>query len=717
MREMKELQKDLVLTVVIAISSLYIGLLIGFISFRLMPGDPVLNALGLHSWSEGLYNLLKEQLGFNLPIILQFIKYVGDLFSGYWGVSVSIVRNQPVSEMIVIRMTRSIDLSVISMVISITLGGLLGLISHRNRGKIKDKIIQIFSAFGIGIPIFFLGMILQYSLGYQAGWFETTGYLSAQYQDPPYVTGFIIIDAILAGQGYLIDDYIWHMILPVICVSFFMTSIIIWTTRYYMARKTHRNSVISVTIFTAVILGFVFMAITLIETNFIIQGVGKLFVDAILLLDYWVIDSILFIVLLVFVVATLFMNLIYILHKFLKNNGKFEWFIKSKIKDESDLKKEHNEIISENNWSKSPLFIFAVVSFCNLLFILVISRWIAPEEDDFITLYFIPSFSWNPPFLFIALIVLVGGILLLNFFFLVYKFSVNTERFKWVTNSKTEIKNQLENEFNVQPDETLKKCVSSRIRSPLIIIGAIIIVPLIFVGAFPQFISPYSYEYLLQPQAGSWNPPSPEHPLGQTVMGFDVLGRMIFGIQNSFIAGLNMVLIGLIGGIPLGYVAGRYKSKVHKPIMGSLILFYIFPGLVLSILTIAIYGHLHEVIMMITGILIIPNIARGISNEIYQNKDIQKLSIGLIKLIPFNFAVSLLIFHSLGFLGFNQSVVISLGNDINMARENPYEAPWANFWPNLASFAIIFSFLILHIGLQNFRLKRRLSTFKKERKL
>ena len=302
--------------------------------------------------------------------------------------------------------------------------------------------------------------------------------------------------------------------------------------------------------------------------------------------------------------------------------------------------------------------------------------------------------------------------------FILYKFSKNKGIFKWLNKSKTENVIPPEKEHvEISSEETLKDYISGRIRSPIFIVGAILIAILIFVAIFHQLITPYSYEYLLQPHAGSWVPPSPEHPLGQTVMGGDVLGRMIFGIQNSLIAGLSMVLIGLSGSIPLGYIAGKYKRWGYKPIMGSMILFYILPGFVLATLTIAIYGPFRENILVIIGILLIPNIARVIANRVSQKINIHRLGIAVIKLIPFNFAIALLIFHSLGFLGFNQSITISLGNEINVARENPYDAPWASFWPGLTIFGIVFSFLILHIGLQDFGLKKGARVYEKKNEL
>ncbi|MFW9773938.1 MAG: hypothetical protein ACFFEO_17435, partial [Candidatus Thorarchaeota archaeon] len=504
MRKIKEIYMNLILTAIIAISSLFIGLVISFIFSRLMPGDPVaawLVAQGIHNPDQFTYSQMKHALGLDLPVFIQFFKYIGDFFSGNWGISVSIVRNQPVYDLISSRMPFSIDLCLIPMVIGIYLGSLLGIISFRNRRKIKGKIIQAVSAFIIAIPVFFLGMSFQYTLGYLAGLFDPTGYLSPQYTFPPSVTGFIIIDAALAGQQYLIGDYMWHMFLPVFCLSFFMIGIITWLTRSYLAKKSEKSTVISITTLSGIILGFVFMSVVLIETTFGLSGIGRLLIEAFLLYDYWVLKSVLFIVVIVFVAMTLTINLHFILYKFLLDKGVLNRFSKIKIDNPILPKEEHNKLSSNDN---------------------------------------------------------------------IKDYSIN------------------------------------RLKSPSFIIGSILILFFIVISIAPQLITPYSYEYLRTPQSGSWNPPSPEHPLGQTIMGGDVLGRTIFGIRDSLISSSIMVIIGVIGGVNLGFIAGRYKRIGYKPIMGILIIFYILPGFLYALLTPVIYGPFNPMfVIIIIGILLI----------------------------------------------------------------------------------------------------------------
>jgi len=308
-----------------------------FILSRLMPGDPIaarLAAAGVRNPSAELYHQMKCQLGLCDPILIQYFRYLGELFTGHWGVSVSIVRNQPVWDLVMERLPLTIDLTVYSMAISSYLGIKAGVLSATHRNDSPDTIVRGFALVGVALPVFFLGMLLQFTLGYQLKLFEPTGHLTAAYQDPPYVTGFILIDALLSGYWYLIGDYLWHLALPVFCLSFITLASITRQTRSSMLEvleqdfvrtarakgckekaviHSHalRNALIpTVTIIGLNIAGLLGGAV-LTETTFGLNGIGKLFIDAILLYDYWVLAALVFLITIIFIVANLMTDVLY----------------------------------------------------------------------------------------------------------------------------------------------------------------------------------------------------------------------------------------------------------------------------------------------------------------------------------------------------------------------------------------------------------------------
>jgi len=331
------LLKYIIRRFIVMIPVLFGVLTLTFILSRLMPGDPIaarLAASGQHNPSQGLYHQMKCQLGLCDPLIIQYFRYMGELFTGHWGVSVSIVRNQPVWDLVMSRMPLTIDLTVFSIIISSYIGIKAGVISATHRNKTTDTVVRGFALVGVALPVFFLGMLLQYLLGYQLDWFEPTGYLSAEYEDPPFVTGFVLIDSILSGQWFLIGDYLWHMALPVFCLSFIQLASITRQTRSSMLEvmeqdfvrtarakgckekvviHSHalRNALIpTVTIIGMSIAGLLGGAV-LTETTFGLTGMGKLFVDAILLYDFWVLDALVFLITIIFISANLLTDVIY----------------------------------------------------------------------------------------------------------------------------------------------------------------------------------------------------------------------------------------------------------------------------------------------------------------------------------------------------------------------------------------------------------------------
>ena len=308
-----------------------------FILSRMMPGDPalaMLEAAGIAKPNPVVYNAMVKQLGLDQPIILQYFKYLADLFTGNWGKSVSIARNQDVWVLIIQRLPLTIDLAIFSMIIASLLGIRAGVISSTHRNKSRDTIVRGFALLGVAVPVFFLGMLVQFIFGYIFPIFPTTGHKDFIYENPDFVTGFYMIDALLAGEIYKIFDYLYHMILPVFCLSFITLAGITRQTRSSMlevleqdyvrtarAKGCKERDVISnhalknALIPTVTVIGLNFAALltgaVLTESTFGLAGIGNLLINAIDLTDYWVLSAVIFLITLIFIFATLITDLLY----------------------------------------------------------------------------------------------------------------------------------------------------------------------------------------------------------------------------------------------------------------------------------------------------------------------------------------------------------------------------------------------------------------------
>lgn len=304
-----------------------------FILSKAMPGDPVLAYLGERP-DPKLYAAMYHQLGLDKPLIEQYFKYVGDLFTGNWGVSLNIIKDKPVWELIMEKLPRTVDIAIFSVIIAAFVGIKIGVISAKHRNKAKDTLFRGMSLVGVAIPVFFLGMLLQYTVGYLLPIFPTTGFKKYTYKDPAYVTGFRMIDALISGELYMIGDYLYHLILPVFCLSFISLAGIVRQTRSSMLEvleqdyirtarakgckekdviNTHakKNAMIP----TVTVIGLSFAGLlsgaVLTETTFGLAGIGQLLVLAIRNSDYYVINGLVFLFALIFVIINLFTDLLY----------------------------------------------------------------------------------------------------------------------------------------------------------------------------------------------------------------------------------------------------------------------------------------------------------------------------------------------------------------------------------------------------------------------
>ena len=87
----------------------------------------------------------------------------------------------------------------------------------------------------------------------------------------------------------------------------------------------------------------------------------------------------------------------------------------------------------------------------------------------------------------------------------------------------TALKTPIDNDVEIEYEESIKHYLLRRLKSPYTIIGAILVAFFIFISIFPQAFTEFTFEDAFDPAAGSWSPPSSDHPLGQTTLGWEDL--------------------------------------------------------------------------------------------------------------------------------------------------------------------------------------------------
>ncbi len=245
---------------------------------HLAPGDPVRALLGTRPSDPETLENLRERYHLNDPFIVQYGKWLGQVAQGDLGRSIS--GNRLVLSSIKERAGVTIYLCLISTVIVLVAGILLGMLAAFRRGGRLDRFVVMFGVFGISSPAFVTGIFLLSVFGVVLGWFPTFG----------------------AGRGFA--DRLWHLALPSVALALSIMAIVVKITRASMIEVMDRDYVafarargMSMTRITfayilrnalipvvtaggIIVIGFLANAIY-VEVTFAVPGLGSLIVDAV----------------------------------------------------------------------------------------------------------------------------------------------------------------------------------------------------------------------------------------------------------------------------------------------------------------------------------------------------------------------------------------------------------------------------------------------------
>jgi peptide/nickel transport system permease protein len=189
-----------------------------FLLVRLIPGDPAVVMLGDRASPENIERV-RELLGLNDPIHIQYVKYFGQLLRGDLGQS--IINRTDITFELAYRLPATIEMITGAMIIGVFVGVSVGVVSAIRRNSWFDIAGMIGALLGVSMPIFWLALILIYALSVDAKILPPSGRLDVQIYIPRR-TGFILIDTLLYGDLSAFFNAIWHMIMP----SFVLSTVI-----------------------------------------------------------------------------------------------------------------------------------------------------------------------------------------------------------------------------------------------------------------------------------------------------------------------------------------------------------------------------------------------------------------------------------------------------------------------------------------------------------
>lgn len=194
-----------------AVAMLIVMSFIIFCLQNLIPADPARALAGPFAPAETL-DWIRQQLGLDEPVIVQYGRFMSHLLHGDLGISVR--TRQPVTSDVLQYLPATLELALVSLVCGVALGGFMALLhfAFPRSGIVRLAIVGVGST-----PIFLTSLLLAYFLWFRVGWFPGAGRLTFQNFSGP--TGFNLIDGILLGRPGVSLDALWHITLPALALA------------------------------------------------------------------------------------------------------------------------------------------------------------------------------------------------------------------------------------------------------------------------------------------------------------------------------------------------------------------------------------------------------------------------------------------------------------------------------------------------------------------
>lgn len=283
-----------------------------FLLLRLTPGDPAAIIAG-DTATPAQLEAIRDSLGLNDPLFVQFFSWIGKLLQGDFGTS--ILSGKPVIELIQGRMEPTISLALTTIILSVVIAVPLGVIAAWKHDTLIDRFVMLLSVLGFSVPVFVIGYLMISLFSMELKWFPVQGFKPI-------------------GDG--LGPFLQRIALPTFTLTLLYIALIARITRTSMLeilgddyirtarakglpesrvlmRHALRNC--SVPIITVIGIGFalIISGVVVTESVFNLPGLGRLTVDAVLARDYPVIQAVILLASLIYVVINLLIDIAYVL--------------------------------------------------------------------------------------------------------------------------------------------------------------------------------------------------------------------------------------------------------------------------------------------------------------------------------------------------------------------------------------------------------------------
>jgi dipeptide transport system permease protein len=314
------------------IPSLIGVIVVTFLLTRVLPGDTAAYFAGPAATPAAIEEV-RKQLGLDRPLPEQFLRYVVDLAHGDLGKSLS--TGQAVTADIAARLPASAELTLLGLLLAALIAIPLGVAAAVRQGSLIDHACRVITTAGVSLPVFFTGLLLAYVFYYRLGWAaEPIGRLGFLYTAPPFVTGFYLLDSLIAGDLEVFQAAGAQLVLPVTTLAIFALAPIARMTRASMlsvlasdfvrtARANglssrtvivtyaFRNALLPVVTTLGMVFSFLLGANVLVEKVFAWPGIGSYAVEALITSDFAPVQGFVLTMAVLYVLLNLAIDLLY----------------------------------------------------------------------------------------------------------------------------------------------------------------------------------------------------------------------------------------------------------------------------------------------------------------------------------------------------------------------------------------------------------------------
>ena len=325
------LRQYLLTRLLLVIPMVFILLTLVFLLMRVAPGDPISASLGGRVPQEEVERI-KEELGYDRPLYVQYLEYLGNVLRGDFGTAIT--DSRPIGEIIRENGAATLELTFFAMIVAIVVGVTFGLLAGRYRDTWIDGGSRLFGILIYAMPVFFLGLMAQLFFGSYLGWLPTSGRASPLTDATIDThTNIYTIDTLIDRDGDAFVDVVKHLILPAVTLGLVTAGVFIRLIRVNVIRTmkddyieaarargidersvvyhhAFRNALVPVITVVGLTVALLLSGAVLTETTFNWPGIGKTLISYLENRDYPAVQGIIIVFALVVVVVSVVIDFV-----------------------------------------------------------------------------------------------------------------------------------------------------------------------------------------------------------------------------------------------------------------------------------------------------------------------------------------------------------------------------------------------------------------------